>query len=130
MYLRGKKAMEEFGSIDLSTVIYSEKRASGYSLKSRVTKFGGAGKTLHIIVTNIELIVKTNQFSAGTAKRFDLLHRIAFGNITAATIKKGTFKSKLHICFTSENGEAKEIVIMSKGIERIKELLDLKMTSQ
>lgn len=129
-FIRGKKTLEEFGSVDDSTVLFSEKRASGYSLKSRTTRFGGAGKTLHVFVTNTELIIKSSLFMAAIAKRYDLLHRIRFENITEATIKKGILKSRLHVCFTSKNDEAHEIVIQSKRIERIKELLDSQINAK
>ena len=123
-YFRGKAAIREFGPIDTSTIIYSEKSASGYSNKSWKTKRGGASKVLHILITEKELIIKTYLFLAYIAKRNDMLHRIPLENITSTTLKKGTFSSKLYLTFTTIEGKDKEIVLMSQNNLQIKEILD------
>ena len=123
-YFRGKAAIREFGSIDSSSIIYSEKSASGYSNASWKTKRGGASKVLHIVITDKELIIKTYLFLAYIAKKYDMLHRVPLENITSTTLKKGTFSSKLHVTFTTIKGEEKEVVFMSKNNNQIKEILD------
>lgn len=123
-YFRGRAAIRQFGSIDYSTIVFSDKSASGYSNKSWKTKRGGASKVLHIIVTDKELIIKTYLFMAYIAKKHDMLHRIPLQNITCTSIKKGTFSSQLHVNFAIEKGEDKEVVLISKNNSQIKEILD------
>ncbi len=123
-YFRGRAAIREFGLIDPSIIIYSEKFASGYSNKSWKTKRGGASKVLHILITDKELIIKTYLFLAYIAKRNDLLHRVPLENITSTALKKGAFSSKLHVTFTTTEGEDKEVVLMAKNNNKIKEILD------
>jgi hypothetical protein len=123
-YFRGRAAIREFGTIDASSIIYSEKSASGYSNNSWKTKGGGASKVLHIIITDTELIIKTYLFLAYIAKKYDMLHRVPLKNITSTELKKGTFSSKLHVSFTTKEGEDKEVIFMSKNNNQIKEILD------
>lgn len=123
-YFRGRAAIREFGSIDYSNIIYSEKSASGYSNTSWKTKRGGASKVLHILITDKELIIKTYLFLAYIAKRYDMLHRVPLENITSTALKRGAFSSKLHVTFTTIKGEEKEVVFMSKNNHQIKEILD------
>lgn len=122
-FIKGSKAIKMFDSLDLNRVIYSEKSASGYSTKSFRTRWGGASKVLHIIITDKELVIKTFLFLAYIAKRHDMLHRIPLENIVETRIEKGTFYSKLHVHF-NVGGEKKEVVLMSRNNERIKKILD------
>mgnify|MGYP000719229333 CR=1 FL=1 len=123
-FIRGRKAIQMFSDLDLSNLVYSEKNASGYSTKSFRTKWGGASKVLHIIITGNELIIKTYLFLAHVAEKHDMLHRIPLENILKTEIKKGAILSKLFVEFTGQNGETKEIVLMSKTNRQIKEILD------
>ena len=123
-FIRGRKAIQMFSDLDLSNLVYSEKSASGYSTKSFRTKWGGASKVLHIMITDKELIIKTYLFLAHVAEKHDMLHRIPLENILKTEIKKGTVFSKLFIEFKGNNGESKEIVLMSKNNDQIKEILD------
>ena len=76
------------------------------------------------MITDKELIIKTYLFLAHVAEKHDMLHRIPLENILKTEIKKGTVFSKLFIEFKGNNGESKEIVLMSKNNDQIKEILD------
>lgn len=123
-FIRGRKAIQMFSDVDLNNLVYTEKNASGYSTKSFRTKWGGASKVLHIMITDKELIVKTYLFLAHVAEKHDMLHRIPLENILKTEIKKGSLLSKLFIEFKGQNGDVKEIVLMSKNNRQIKEILD------
>ncbi len=123
-FILGKKAIQVFSDLDLSKLIYSEKNASGYSTKSFRTRWGGASRVLHIMITDKELIIKTNLFMAYIAQRYDLLNRIPLENMVRVEIKEGGFRSKLFVEFKEQGGEVKEIVLMSKNNFQIKEILD------
>lgn len=123
-FVRGRKAIQMFSDLDLSNLVYSEKSASGYSTKSFRTKWGGASKVLHIMITDKELIIKTFKFLAHVAEKHDMLHRIPLENISSAEIKKEAMFSKLFVEFKVQNGEEKEIVLMSKNNNQIKKILD------
>lgn len=127
LFIRGKKAIQMFSDLDLSHLVYSEKSASGYSTKSFRTKWGGADKVLHIMITDKELIIKTHLFFAYVAEKNDMLHRIPRENLLKTEIKKGIVFSKLFIEFKGNNGELKEIALMSKNNNHIKEILDNSM---
>ena len=83
-----------FSNLDLNKLVYSEKSASGYSTKSNKTKWGGASKVLHIMISDKELIIKTYLFMAYIAEKHDMLHRIPLENILSTEIKKGVVFSK------------------------------------
>jgi hypothetical protein len=123
-FIRGRKAIQLFSDLDLSNLVYSEKNATGYSTKSFRTRWGGSSKILHIMITNKELIIKTYLFMAYIAEKHDMLHRIPLENILKTQIKKGVLFSRLFIEFKGQNGETKEIVLMSKNNDQIKEILD------
>ncbi|NOQ71918.1 MAG: hypothetical protein GQ574_07950 [Crocinitomix sp.] len=123
-FIRGKAAIKMFENLDLSNVAYSEKSASGYSTKSFGSKFGGASKVLHIIITDKELVLKTYLFLAFIAKKNDLLHIIPLTTLTNTELKDGRIFSKLHVRFTGIKGEEKEVVLMSKRNLEIKAILD------
>lgn len=123
-FFRGRKAIQMFNDLELSKLIYSEKSASGYSTKSFRTKWGGASKVLHIMITDKELIIKTYLFLALIAKKHDMLHRIPLQNILKTKIINGKIFSRLFIEFKGDNGDLKEIVIISKNNNRVKEMLD------
>lgn len=123
-YFRGRAAIRKLGSIETTTIIYSEKSASGYSNKSWKTKHGGASKVLHILITDKELIITTYPFLAYIAKKYDMLHRVPLKNIISVESKEGTLFSKLHVSFTSAEGEYKEVILMSKNNNQMKEILD------
>lgn len=125
--VNGMKAIRQFSDIDPNSIIYSEKWASGHSLKSFITKYGGANKVLHIIITDKELIIKTGVLLAFIANIYDLLHRIPLKNIEKTERKKGLLGPRLHVHFTDQTGKKKEIVLMSKNMEEIEGLLHQSM---
>jgi hypothetical protein len=128
-YFRGRAAIRKFGAIDTAAIVFSQKSASGYSTKSWKTKRSGASKLLHIIITDKELIIKSNLFGAYIAKSNDLLHRVPLQKVTGTTLKKGTLSTKLFVTFTTEKGEKKEVVLMSNRNAQIKEILDRSIQS-
>jgi hypothetical protein len=123
-YVRGRLALKIFPPLSPDSIIYSEKFASGYSTKSFKTRWGGASKVLHIIITENELWIKTFMFMAYIAKKHDLLHRIPLSEITHTEIKDGAVFSRLHISFNDANGIGKEIVLMSAHNAEITDLIE------
>jgi len=123
-FIGGKAAVKMFDDVDLTKVIYSEKFASGYSTKSFLTKLGGAQNSLHVIITDQQLILKCNFLLAFVANKFDLLHRIPLKNLVGTELKNGAFNSKLQVRFNTSDGQERVVVLMSKRNIEIKEVLD------
>ncbi|MFK7784092.1 MAG: hypothetical protein AB8B56_03190 [Crocinitomicaceae bacterium] len=124
LYFTGRRQIREFGNVDYSKARFYEKFASGYSTKSWKTKRGGASRTLHILITDDEFILKTFMFVAYVAKRHDLLHRIPLKNVISAEVRRKLFQTELLVTCTTEEGEMKKFVLISAAQNRIKELLD------
>ncbi|RLD21382.1 MAG: hypothetical protein DRI54_09205 [Bacteroidetes bacterium] len=108
--IRGKKALSIFPEIRNEKVIYRDKKASGYSTKSWKTKIGGANRSIDVVVTNVELWLRSNLFFAGILKQYDLVHRISLKNVTRVN-KNGR---KLTLDFINDNDESKQVVILTK----------------
>ena len=118
--VNGRKAYRLFSDLDYSKVIYTKRMVSGYSTKSIWTKLGGARNVLEVLVTDTELIIKTNMFFASIASRYDLLHRIPLNKILTMEVKPGNVqKPGLHITFKGKHDKLKEVVIMSKDVSQI-----------
>lgn len=124
LFIRGRKALNNFGEVDYSKSRFYEKHASGFSLKPKKWNRGRASGTLHILITDKEFILKSFMFGAGTSKRMGLLQRIPLENILSTELKSGFLDTKLHVKCETVEGEEKEFVLISKGHARIKELLD------
>jgi len=124
IYVRGRKAMEVFSSLNACNWVYVEKGVSGYSTKSFKTRWGGGSNVFHVLISDKELVIKTFLLFAYFAKRSDMLHRIPLHRISRVEIKKRAIISKLFIEFEGENGVSKEIVLMSDNNAQIKKILD------
>lgn len=124
LIMRGKKVLQSFSDIDLRTVIFSEKHASGHVVRSVQTRRAGTTKMLQVLITDQELILKTNLAFAHLAHENDMLHRIPLQNILALEYKKGRLSSKLYVKFRSIHGEEKVVVLQSKNILRIQAILE------
>lgn len=109
-YIRGKKALSIFPDINSQDVKFRDKAASGYSAKSRITKMGGAGKALDLVVTENELWLKSTMIAASILGRYDLLHKISLNKITNIA-KRG---NEIIVDFKTEYGEDKQVVIITK----------------
>lgn len=129
LYIRGKKALQMFSDLDMNKVVYSEKSASGHMVRTVQTRRAGASKMLQIVITDQELILKTNIIFAHIAMENDLLHRIPFQNIIALETKKGFLSSKLYVRFRELNGEEKVVLLQTKNSERIKGILEQYVTA-
>ena len=121
---RGKKLLQSFSDIDLGSVVFSEKHASGHIVRSRQTRRAGITKMLHVIITDQELFLKTNIALAHLANENDMLHRIPLRNILALEYEKGMVSSKLYVKFVSVLGEEKVVILQSKNNLRIKAILE------
>lgn len=121
---RGKKVLKQFEDIDLNNMVYSEKNASGHVVRQTQTRRAGTTKMLHIMITDQELIFKTNLFFAHIAHENDMLHRIPLGNIMQTEFKKGRFSSKLYVKFRTIHGEEKVVILQSKNNLRIQAILE------
>ena len=82
MHLGGRKAESRLGIQEDHPSIFRERGASGSSLKSVITKLGGANKVLDVVVTESEFWIKGiwPMFSY-VASRYDLLHRVPLARI-------------------------------------------------
>jgi len=110
LYIIGKKALSIFPDINTVQVVYRDKSASGNSTQSWKTKMGGAKNVLDIVVTDKELWIKSMLLFAGIGKRYDLLHKVSLNNIKGVNPKG----KKITIDFKTEDGEDKQVVIITK----------------
>jgi len=124
LFILGKSALKMFDHLDLSHVVHSEKSASGYTSKSSISRRAGASRVLHIIITDRELVFKTNAFFAYPAKRHDLLQIIPLNRLIDTEVIQGGLLSKLSVKFLGPGGEKKEVVLISKRNSTVKEILD------
>ena len=124
LIIRGRKVLKQFEDIDLNNVNYSEKNASGHIVRQTQTRRAGTTKMLHIIITDMELIFKTNLLFAHIAHENDMLHRIPLENIMQTEFKKGRFSSKLYVKFRTIHGEEKVVILQSKNNVRIQAILE------
>jgi len=125
MYIRGKKALEQFPNLDTVNILFRERKASGNSLKSFQTKYGGASKVLEIIVTDNELWLKSPLLIAGFGDKIDLLHKVKLTNILSADINK----KDVIIVFITENKIETKIRIRMKNREKFIEIIKKKRTT-
>lgn len=109
-YDQGKKALSIFPDIHTVNVVYRDKTALGYSTRSWKTKFGGASRSLDIVVTDKELWLRSFLLLAGITKQHDLLHKIPLGRITSAKENK----EGIVLAFKGEKGEGKQVVINTR----------------
>ncbi len=87
--------------------MYRDKRASGYSTKSFITKMGGANGVLDIIVTDNELWIRSLMIFASIGQKYDLLHRIQKNKIQNIVLNG----SKITIDFININDKKKQIIL-------------------
>lgn len=80
-------------------IIHQERRASGCSHKTWLTKYGGASNALIVKVTPTELWITTPWFFGWLAPRYDLDHRIPLNSIT--NIKQSGKKTTIY--WSSDN---------------------------
>lgn len=109
-YDQGKAALAIFPDIKTVTVVYRDKTALGYSMKSWKTKVGGASRSLDIIVTDKELWLRSVLLLAGITRQHDLVHRVPLHRIGSAKESK----EGIVLSFKTEKGEAKQIVINTR----------------
>ncbi len=120
--IKGRKSLQKFPNTEISEFEYVENFASGYSMKSFITKAGGAKNALSIRVTKGHLWLTTNTFMAWIAELFDLLHLIPIASLKSVDIEG----DKINLGFY-ENGVSKKIVLLSKNKSVLVELLKRKM---
>ena len=109
-YTQGKKALAIFPPLNTVNVIYRDKSASGRSLHSFKTKFGGARKVLDIVVTDNEIWLKSMLLFAFIQKRNDLLHKVKLDQIKSIKLEE----KKVKLSFTS-NGQNTDIELFTSN---------------
>jgi len=97
-YLKGKKALKIFPPLSEVSILYQEKRASGYSTKSRRSKIGGAQNSLEVIVTKNELWIRPRVILFAFVAN-DLTHRFHW-----AQVKNVSLKNNKQVIVTYQDG--------------------------
>ncbi|HWA24105.1 MAG TPA: hypothetical protein VG734_00415 [Lacunisphaera sp.] len=113
-YFRHRSKGRFFDDPSAGALLYSENFASGRSLKSWRTRFGGASNCLKIMITADRLFVRPIFPFLILGPDIDLVHSIPLGSIESATPQRGAFQSALRIKFRSTDSTTSEIDIMSK----------------
>ena len=93
MFNGGKEALSIFPKVDESNFKFVDKSASGNSNQSLRTKFVGANKTLHVMVNEKELWLKSSLFFAYFASYYHLVHRIPLTQITSSEMTSNKSQS-------------------------------------
>jgi len=111
----GKKRVDSiFQGIEISKEIFREKRASGYSKKSVITRIGGARNALDIIVTDTDLCIKGIFLPFSVIGLFyDLTLRIKLSDIVEITPEG----KEVEVVFSNDKG-ARSIVLKMKNIDQ------------
>jgi hypothetical protein len=115
MYRRGKRALSVFPDMGSVKILYRDQSASGYSTSSLQNKLGGANRTLDLLLTEDELWLTSKLLLASIAEKYDMLHRIALENITQVQLDG----KKLIVDFKTENDSKKQVVVMTKVVDRL-----------
>ncbi len=113
-----------FQDPDSGEMIYSPKSVSGLYTKSFIGRQTGVGKILHILITDKELILKTNVGRTFISKKNGLLHRVPLQNLISTDLKTERDSSNLIVKFRGAENKEKEVVLLSEKNWEIKEILD------
>ena len=117
-FFKGKKMLSVFSPLDSVKVVFREKRVSGGSRKSFITKGGSASKVLDVVVTENELWIKCSVLMAGFSWAFDLVHKVDLSNITSVNINK----NKVSLSFQSSKNES---TVFDLKLKKAKEFFNL-----
>ncbi len=107
-----------------SALVYSESFASGRSLKSWRTRFGGASNCLKIQLTTDRLVIRPIFPFLIIGPDVDLVHDIPLSCIEALTKNAGFLKRSLRLRFRLANGQPREVEIMSKRPSELESALE------
>lgn len=120
-YVVGRRAEMRFKDQGGQPVRFRERGASGHSLKSMVTKLGGANGVLEVVVTDEEVWLKGiwPMFSY-IGSRFDMTHRIPKSSVRACAVLGKTVELR----FVSEKGEDTRVVLELKDPAAFKAAID------
>ncbi|MGE0861090.1 MAG: hypothetical protein AB7I01_10675 [Gammaproteobacteria bacterium] len=120
-YVAGRRAEKRFRDHGDQPVRFRERGASGHSLKSIVTKLGGANAVLEVVVTDQEVWLKGiwPMFSY-IGSRFDMTHRIPKSSVRACAVLNETVELR----FISEKGEDTHVVLELKDPVAFKAALE------
>lgn len=124
LFIKGKILMIPFLKVKNENVLFSQRFTSAISLNPKKKNRGGAGKVLHIIITENNLVLKTGLLFTFILNQVDLLHIIPLKNILETRIEKRTFFPRLYVKYRKENGSTNEIAIMSSKNEIIRKLIN------
>lgn len=91
-------------------VVFTENKASGSSLKSFQSKYGGASRVLTVTVTKTHLSISTHFPFTALAQRFDTEHLIPLSDIISAT-PKGKL---IEVEFLLEDGSPRKYSLLLK----------------
>ena len=106
----GKKALSIFPKLENDLVVYRDKNASGYSLKSWKTKILRTRKSLDIIVLEEEIWLKCIVINARVHEKIDLIHKINKRMIQNVEVKN----NQITLSFMTMSDELKQIVLITK----------------
>lgn len=112
--LKGRQVLKIFPDVSSEKILFKEKRASGFSRKSFITRLGGANRVLEVIITSEELWIRSPLLFAGVGDHSDLIHNIPLNNI----LKIERINNKVIISFkTAGNLVATLELNLKKAIE-------------
>lgn len=103
-YWKMKDKGNIFSEIDKSQIIYEEKTASGCSLKSSLTRNGGARNCLLLVVTDSVLLIAPIFPFSVLLDMYDLEHKIMKKRIVNISEGKVMWRKSLTIDFTDDEG--------------------------
>lgn len=114
MYWGKKRVDLIFQGMETSKEVFREKRVSGFSTKSFITRIGGARNSLDVIVTDTDLCVKGTFLPFSVIGLFyDLTLRIKLSDIIEITPKS----NKVELAFCNDKG-ARSIVLRMNNIDQ------------
>jgi hypothetical protein len=110
-FFRHRKHGISFPPLESVRVQFHESGASGRSLKSPITRFGGASNCLLVTVTDKEVWVRTFFPFNLLARDFDLEHRIPREAITRAGLRVGWSRRQIELEFRDASGMPRQLLL-------------------
>lgn len=98
-------------------VLYDEATASGRSLKSLLTRLGGAAQCLKVTVTRDEVRVRPTSHGVIPMPELDLVHRVKKSAVTATRIGGLGRSGKVRLEYRRVAGEAHSLELVLRDAE-------------
>lgn len=106
-----------------NALIFNETGASGRSLKSWRTRWGGASNCLKVMITRDSLFIRPFFPFLILGPDFDLVHNVPLGCIESVTPNNGAFQKTLRIRFRLSDGSSRELDIVSRKFGELESAL-------